>query len=65
MQHQPINQVVKKPIKARAASGWDAITYGDWDEVYAKRGSGGIHREGVGESGSINYKVIFVDSVDG
>jgi len=31
---------------------------GDWDQTYAKLGSGGMNREGVGEAGVFTRKYI-------
>jgi hypothetical protein len=35
---------------------WDGIRGATWDETYAKLGSGGMNREGVGEAGVFTRK---------
>jgi hypothetical protein len=37
---------------------WDGIRGPTWDETYAKLGSGGMNREGVGEAGMFTREYI-------
>ena len=37
---------------------WDIVPGATWDETYAKLGSGGMNREGVGEAGVFTRRYI-------